>query len=108
MDDTTGQGLFYTLKNKLNSLELNLKDVRGQGYDNWANMKGKQQGVKKRLLDINLRAFYTPCECHSLNLVICDMANSCATVMTFFWCNTTAPFGQRYISWFQSKSWFQP
>ena len=84
VNDTTGQGLFDTLKNKLNSLELNLKDVRGQGYDNGANMKGKQQGVQKRLLDINPRAFYTPCGCHSLNLVICDMANSCATAMTFF------------------------
>ncbi|KAL5537435.1 hypothetical protein UlMin_042956, partial [Ulmus minor] len=30
----------------------------------------KHQGVQKRLLEINPRALYTPCGCHSLNLVI--------------------------------------
>ena len=44
-------------------------DIRRQGYDNGSNMKGKHQGVPKRLLDINSRAFYTPCGCHNLNLV---------------------------------------
>ena len=47
-------------------------------------MKGKHQGAQKRLLDINPRAFYTPCGCHSLNLVICDMANSCDKASEFF------------------------
>ncbi|XP_052627592.1 uncharacterized protein LOC111878220 [Lactuca sativa] len=47
-------------------------------------MKGKHQGVQKRLLDINSRAFYMPCGCHSLNLVLCDMANSCQKAKTFF------------------------
>ncbi|KAH9755298.1 TTF-type domain-containing protein [Citrus sinensis] len=46
--------------------------------------KGKNQGVQKRLLDINPRAFYTPCGCHSLNLVLCDMANSCPKAISFF------------------------
>lgn len=58
--------------------------MRGQGYDNGSNMKGKHQGVQKRLLDINPRAFYMPCGCHSLNLVLCDMANSCFKAKTFF------------------------
>jgi hypothetical protein len=52
--------------------------VRGQGYDNGSNMKGKHQGVQRRLLDVNLRAFYSACGCHSLNLTLCDMAKSCA------------------------------
>ena len=47
-------------------------------------MKGKHQGVQKRLLDINPRALYTPCGCHSLNLVPCDMANSCPKAISFF------------------------
>ena len=47
-------------------------------------MKGKHQGVQKRLLDINPRAFYTPCGCHNLNLVLCDMANSCPKAISFF------------------------
>jgi len=47
-------------------------------------MKGKNQGVQKRLLDINPRAYYTPCGCHNLNLVLGDMANSCTRVVSFF------------------------
>ena len=47
-------------------------------------MKGKKQGVQKRILDINPKVFYTPCGCHNLNLVLCDMANSCPKVIYFF------------------------
>ncbi|WOG86707.1 hypothetical protein DCAR_0205925 [Daucus carota subsp. sativus] len=47
-------------------------------------MKGKHQGVQKRLLDINSKAFYTPCGCHSLNLALCDIANSCVKAKDFF------------------------
>ncbi|XP_045797776.1 zinc finger MYM-type protein 1-like [Trifolium pratense] len=84
VDDTTGQGLFDVLQDELKKLDLDLFDVRGQGYDNGSNMKGKHQGVQKRFLDINPRAFYTPCGCHSLNLVLCDMANSCRKAKEFF------------------------
>ncbi|XP_058781996.1 uncharacterized protein LOC131656268 [Vicia villosa] len=84
VNDTTGQGLFDVLQNELKELGLNLFDVRGQGYDNGSNMKGKHQGVQKRFLDINPRAFYTPCGCHSLNLALCDMANSCIKARNFF------------------------
>ncbi|KAL0006371.1 hypothetical protein SO802_013932 [Lithocarpus litseifolius] len=70
--------------NEINILELDINDICGQGYDNGFNMKGKHQGVQKRLLDINPRAVYTPCGCHSLNLVLCDMANSCRKVISFF------------------------
>jgi hypothetical protein len=58
--------------------------VRGQGYDNGSNMKGKHQGVQTRLLEINPRALYMPCACHSLNLTLCDMAKSCSKVVSFF------------------------
>ncbi|XP_050876335.1 uncharacterized protein LOC127080045 [Lathyrus oleraceus] len=84
VNDTTGQGLFDVLQNKLKELGLDLFDVRGQGYDNMSNMKGKHQGVQKRFLDMNPRAFYTPCGCHSLNLTLCDMANSCNKIRNFF------------------------
>ena len=40
--------------------------------------------VQKRILDINLKAFYTPCGCYKLNLVLCDMANSCPKAISFF------------------------
>ena len=47
-------------------------------------MKGKHQGVQKKFLDINPRSFYISYGCHSLNLVLCDMANSCPKAKSFF------------------------
>ncbi|KAL5158288.1 hypothetical protein HKD37_15G042799 [Glycine soja] len=53
-------------------------------YDNGSNMKSKNQGVQKRLLDINPRAYYVPCGCHNLNLILCDITNSCTRAISFF------------------------
>jgi hypothetical protein len=47
-------------------------------------MKGNKQDVQRRLLDINPKAFYTPCGSHNINLVLCDMANSCTKTVYFF------------------------
>lgn len=84
VNDTTGRGLFEELQDVLKRLGLDIDNVRGQGYDNGSNMKGKHQGVQKRLLDINPRAFYTPCGCHSLNLTLSDIAHSCQRARDFF------------------------
>ncbi|XP_071689073.1 uncharacterized protein [Rutidosis leptorrhynchoides] len=84
VEDTTGLGLFKVLQDVLKSLDLDIKYIRGQGYDNGSNMKGQHSGVQARLLEINRRAFYMPCGCHCLNLVLCDMANSCNKAKTFF------------------------
>uniref|UniRef100_A0A0D3BX91 HAT C-terminal dimerisation domain-containing protein n=1 Tax=Brassica oleracea var. oleracea TaxID=109376 RepID=A0A0D3BX91_BRAOL len=84
VEDKSGKGLFELLCDTLIGLKLDINDVRGQGYDNGSNMKGKNKGVQKRLLDINPRAFYTPCGCHNLNLAICDIAKSSDKTMSFF------------------------
>jgi hypothetical protein len=84
VDDTSGKGLFDAIIDELKIVGLDINDLRGQGYDNGSNMKGKHQGVQKRFLDINPKSFYTPCGCHSLNLVLCDMANSCPKATSFF------------------------
>lgn len=39
VDDTSGLGLFNELQSAPKSLDLNIKNVRGQGYDNGFNMK---------------------------------------------------------------------
>jgi len=46
VEDTSGLGLFGELQAVLNSFDLNINDVRGQGYDNGSNMRGKHQGCK--------------------------------------------------------------
>ncbi|KAK4592021.1 hypothetical protein RGQ29_016483 [Quercus rubra] len=52
VDDTSGKGLFNEIISVI------------KRYDNG-------------IIDINPRAFYTSCDCHNLNLVLCDVANSC-------------------------------
>jgi hypothetical protein len=78
VNDTTGQGRFDVLENELKLLDLDINDVRGQGYDNGSNMKGKNQGVQRKLLNVNPRAFY------SLNLTLYDMANTRGRAKDFF------------------------
>ena len=82
--DTSRCGLFNVLQSVLISLDLNIHNMSGQGYDNGSNMKGKHQGVQKRLLEINPRALYVLCASHYLNLTICDMAYSCIKTISFF------------------------
>ena len=84
VESTTGQDLCDVLVNELEKLELNVENIRGQGYDNGANMKGVHSGVQKRLLNINSRAFFTPCACHNYNLLLADMVKTCPDALTFF------------------------
>ncbi|KAF8113906.1 hypothetical protein N665_0044s0020 [Sinapis alba] len=84
LKDKTGEGLFDALEDALHSLGLSIDDIRGQGYDNGSNKKGKVKGVQNRLLEINHRAAYTPCGCHSLNLVLSDIASSSLIAISFF------------------------
>uniref|UniRef100_A0A7N0UUV2 DUF4371 domain-containing protein n=1 Tax=Kalanchoe fedtschenkoi TaxID=63787 RepID=A0A7N0UUV2_KALFE len=84
VNDTTGQGIFDIFLQELKLLDLEVDNVRGQGYDNGSNMKGRNQGVQKKLLDVNPRAFYTPCGSHSLNLMLCVMVNTCSKARDFF------------------------
>ncbi|KAL9293234.1 hypothetical protein AtEden1_Chr3g0190801 [Arabidopsis thaliana] len=78
------EGLFELLCYTLGDLKLKIDDVRGQGYDNGSNIKGKHKRVQKRLLDINSIAFYASCGCHSLNLALADMAKSSSKAILFF------------------------
>ena len=60
MDDSTGRGLLDTFMKRAEELGLNLADCHGQCYDNGANMKGKEAGVRVRLLEIHSKALYVP------------------------------------------------
>ncbi|KAL2962667.1 hypothetical protein AAZX31_17G157300 [Glycine max] len=73
VDDTSRKGLFNELVNVLKKYGHNIDDIRA-----------KNQGVQRRLLDINPRAFYTLCGCHNLNSVLCDMASSSPRAISFF------------------------
>jgi hypothetical protein len=38
-------------------------------------MKGKSNGLRKKVRDLNPRAFFVPCATHNLNLAVNDAAN---------------------------------
>lgn len=81
---TTGEQLMTFLLEYLSSCDIDLQDMRGQGYDNGANMRGKNIGLQKRILNINPRAFFIPCAAHSLNLVVNDAAKCSLEISNFF------------------------
>nr|XP_012560061.2 zinc finger MYM-type protein 1-like [Hydra vulgaris] len=72
MEKSTSGFLAKTLIEQLENFNLPVENLRGQGYDNESNMKGKENGVQRKILDINPRAFFIPCSAHSLNLVVND------------------------------------
>lgn len=79
MLDTTGLGLTKLLLKLLVDMGIAI-----EGYDNGSNMKGKNIGFQKRILNINSRAFYVPCSSHSLNLVVQDAAMASQYAVSFF------------------------
>lgn len=84
IDDPSGEGLTKFLLSALEKEGLNINDLRGQGYDNGANMRGRHNGLQKKILDLNPRAFFVPCCNHSLNLVVNDAAKSNTLSINFF------------------------
>nr|XP_028962701.1 uncharacterized protein LOC114826492 [Malus domestica] len=48
VNNTSGQGLFEELQNLLKAFDLDIDDVRGQGYDNGSNMKGRHQDSERK------------------------------------------------------------
>uniref|UniRef100_H3A856 TTF-type domain-containing protein n=1 Tax=Latimeria chalumnae TaxID=7897 RepID=H3A856_LATCH len=83
LDDSSGEGMTEVLLQKLNEMGLPLADMRGQSYDNGANMKGKNKEVQKWVRELNSRAFFVPCNTHSLNLILSDAAGCCTDAVNF-------------------------
>ncbi|GFX19586.1 zinc finger MYM-type protein 1 [Trichonephila clavipes] len=81
--ETTGKYITNSILQELERNGLDIQNCRGQGY-NGANMAGINKGARTRILDINPRAFFTPCGCHSWNLLLTDAATSSTTAKTFF------------------------
>lgn len=61
-----------------------MNDCRGQGYDNGANMVGKQKGVQSRIIREYPRAFLNVCGCDKLNLVASDAAKTSVKSVSLF------------------------
>lgn len=84
VSSTTGMDLSNILIDKLKEYGLNIHNIRGQAYDNGANMAGLYKGVKAHILKQNSRAFFVPCAAHSLNLCLKDAGGSSSMAQLFF------------------------
>ncbi|KAL4153760.1 hypothetical protein QTP88_001593 [Uroleucon formosanum] len=84
VDSTTDLNLSEVLFKQLKLYKIKIENCRGQAYDNGSNMSGRYQGVQTGILNINSRAFFTPCAVHNLNLVLCDVAKNSTIAITFF------------------------
>lgn len=47
-------------------------------------MVGEYQGVQSRIRAQNQRSFFAPCAAHKLNLLLCDVSQTCIRAITFF------------------------
>nr|XP_047135365.1 uncharacterized protein LOC100212059 [Hydra vulgaris] len=83
-EKSTGGFLAKALIEQLENFNLPIENLRGQGYDNGSNIKGKENGVQRKILDINPRAFFIPCSAHSLNLDVNDACKCSLDAISFF------------------------
>ena len=79
-----GEALATTVLKFLNECDIDIKNLRGQSYDNAANMSGCYNGLQAHICQINPLAHYIPCAKHSLNLVGVSAAETCVKALSFF------------------------
>lgn len=84
LESTTGNELENVVISLLQDNGLDLKNIRGQGYDGAVNMSGMYKGLQSRIRAHNEKALYVHCQAHCLNLVLVESAKSSIHFVTFF------------------------
>ncbi|KAL4377555.1 hypothetical protein GQ457_02G028870 [Hibiscus cannabinus] len=64
--------------------DLNVKNIRGQGYDGASNMRGKFNGLKALLLKDSPYAYYVHCFAHRLQLALVAATREVIPIEQFF------------------------
>lgn len=72
--DRTGERTENSITSELERIDLDVHDIRGQGYDIIANMAARIKGEQNRINELNSRDLFVPCACHKLNLTLNDTA----------------------------------
>ena len=80
----TGQNIADRILSFLEKHGIDIKNCRGQSYDNASNMSGKYAGVQTVIRQHSPYAAFIPCAAHSLNLVGKSASESCPVVVRFF------------------------
>jgi hypothetical protein len=84
IESCTSAALKEALLKMLNSYNLPISRLRGQGYDEASNMRGEFNGVQKLIRDENPYAYYVHCFAHQLQLVVVSVATSTPAIADFF------------------------
>nr|XP_047124110.1 zinc finger MYM-type protein 1-like [Hydra vulgaris] len=84
LDKKKGVDIAKLIIDVLNQNDIDLKNCRGQGYDNGANMSGVYKGVQAIILQRNPQAFYMPCSTHNLNLAGVHSLESSVEMKNYF------------------------
>nr|XP_055045508.1 zinc finger MYM-type protein 1-like [Misgurnus anguillicaudatus] len=82
--DTSGAALANHLLETLEKFGLDVKNVRGQGYDGCAAMSGVYKGVQAIIKQKCEKAYFVHCYAHRLNLVVVDMCCKNTATRNFF------------------------
>uniref|UniRef100_A0A8D8TQ54 Zinc finger MYM-type protein 1 n=2 Tax=Cacopsylla melanoneura TaxID=428564 RepID=A0A8D8TQ54_9HEMI len=77
----SAEAMFYSLMNFLKEMDLDIKDCRGQSYDNASNMSGKYNGLQAKIKEISPHAEYVPCFAHSFGQ---SAVECCKEAVNFF------------------------
>ncbi|KAF2889424.1 hypothetical protein ILUMI_16749 [Ignelater luminosus] len=80
----TADSLEESVISYLNSLKVDLKNCRGQSYNNASNLAGKYNGLRAKIKNYSESAHYVPCSSHSLNLVGSFAADCCPLAARYF------------------------
>lgn len=78
--DTSGKGLYESLRTALLSVGLSLSKAIGCSFDGASNMKSDNVGVQTRLREDNPFSIYTWCISHRFNLVVISATGSSSEV----------------------------
>ena len=84
MEGHSSAQLTDSLLDFLKEMGVDIKDCRGQSYDNASNMSGKYRGLQSRIKEKSQFAEYVPCFAHSLNLVGKCAAECCPEAARLF------------------------
>nr|XP_015916929.2 zinc finger MYM-type protein 1-like [Parasteatoda tepidariorum] len=88
--DLTGKAIATTILDQLQSIKVDIKKLRGQGYDGAASMSGKINGAQAQERSIVPSALYVHCSALILNLAVskaCEITgirNCSGTIKTLY------------------------
>lgn len=80
-----GEQMEEALIDKFKKLDIDIKNCRGQAYDNASNMSGRYNGLQARIKKYSKNANFVPYAAHSLNLIGSNAAEITKEGTRFFY-----------------------